>query len=60
MFALNDKSYYQDREMEARARADAAADPAIRAIHLDMAARYHGMALAAEFEHEEPRQLITG
>jgi hypothetical protein len=60
MFALNDKSYYQDREAEARARADAAADPAARAIHLDMAARYHRKALAIEFGHEEPRHFVTG
>lgn len=54
MFASNDRTYYLDRESDERALADAATDPAVKAIHEELAARYHGLAVAAEFSDGQP------
>ncbi len=40
MAELNDRDFYLRREREARAMADRASSPAIRAIHADFADRY--------------------
>lgn len=56
MIATDDLAYYRKREKEAMAKAEAATDPSIAAIHRELAARYHGMAIAAEYSRRRPSQ----
>jgi hypothetical protein len=61
MFESNDQNYYLDRERNERALADSADDPSVKAIHEELAARYHGLAVAAEFQEQEPLvKIATG
>ena len=48
--------FYKAREQQERSLADAADDPAIRAIHLDMAARYAALGEASP----EPQRKKLG
>lgn len=58
MFASNDRAYYLEREKDERALADKATDAAAKAAHEELAERYHGLAMAAEF-NEQPRSTVT-
>lgn len=49
MIRAEDKVYFEERERHARAVADRAASRRIRMIHEELASRYRGWALAAEF-----------
>lgn len=49
MIRAEDKIYFEKRERQARAAAEGAASPHIRVIHEELASRYRGWALAAEF-----------
>jgi hypothetical protein len=61
MFESNDQNYYRNRERNERALADAADDASVKAIHDELAERYRGLAIAAEFqESAEPRQFAAG
>jgi len=43
----NDREFYEERVQESRARAAAAADPKIAAIHMELATRYSLLSIAA-------------
>lgn len=61
MFESNDQNYYRNRERNERALADYAVDPSVKAIHEELAERYRGLAIAAEFqEQEQPLRIVTG
>jgi hypothetical protein len=59
MFESNDQNYYRNRERNERALADSADDPSVRAIHEELAERYRGLAIAAEFQEQEPLVKIA-
>ncbi len=58
MFASNDRDYYLEREKDELALARAAKDPAAKAAHEELAARYHGIAVAAEYD-EQPQRMVS-
>lgn len=62
MFETNNRSYYREREQKERSLAATATDSTAKAIHEELAARYHGLAIAAEFAapREAPQQMVTG
>lgn len=49
MSSEHDLIYYRKRERHARAMANRAASRSVGALHEELAARYHGLAIAAEF-----------
>ena len=49
-----DLAYYRRRAAEERSAAEAASDPFVRAVHLDLARRYGEQILAIE-QHPETR-----
>lgn len=49
MVRAEDRVYFEERERHARAIADRAVSRRIRMIHEELASRYRGWALAAEF-----------
>lgn len=60
MTELNSKEYYLSREQQERKLADEATDPAIAAIHRDMAERYGELATeATDKEGYRPRLKIS-
>jgi hypothetical protein len=44
-----DKIYYRQREQHERAMAEKAASHLVRSLHEELAARYRGLAIAADF-----------
>jgi hypothetical protein len=59
MSDFNDRTYYLDRERNERALADSAVDASVKAIHEELAERYRGLAIAAEFQEQEPLVKIA-
>jgi hypothetical protein len=49
-----DQSYHAHRAIEERRRAMASADPKVRSIHLELAAKYAALAGANPHEPQEP------
>lgn len=52
--------YFRRREQQQRTLADRAADPAIRRIHLELAAHYAGRVVDTEYEQPAIRLAAIG